>query len=114
MLPRITITITILFTDYSTIPLRVVTTAQGKRTFIASLRYRQILLINVLLREFRLQASMAVYFQTVHSVGYWSAGHFMPVARQVSSYCWVPVSYTHLRAHETDSYLVCRLLLEKK
>src|SRR5664279_2080216 len=23
------------------------------------------------------------------------------------------VSYTHLRAHETDSYLVCRLLLEK-
>ena len=29
--------------------------------------------------------------------------------------CGVPsVSYTHLRAHETDSYLVCRLLLEKK
>ena len=25
-----------------------------------------------------------------------------------------PVSYTHLRAHETESYLVCRLLLEKK
>ena len=24
------------------------------------------------------------------------------------------VSYTHLRAHETDSYLVCRLLLEKR
>src|SRR5665647_966798 len=24
-----------------------------------------------------------------------------------------PVSYTHLRAHETDSYIVCRLLLEK-
>ena len=37
-------------------------------------------------------------------------------------FCWqvpskeaaVAVSYTHLRAHETDSYLVCRLLLEKK
>src|SRR5665647_2685453 len=28
--------------------------------------------------------------------------------------CHDPVSYTHLRAHETDSYLVCRLLLEKK
>src|SRR5664279_6089552 len=28
--------------------------------------------------------------------------------------CLTPVSYTHLRAHETDSYLVCRLLLEKK
>ncbi|WP_460365945.1 hypothetical protein, partial [Staphylococcus aureus] len=25
-----------------------------------------------------------------------------------------PVSYTHLRAHETLSDLVCRLLLEKK
>ena len=25
-----------------------------------------------------------------------------------------PVSYTHLRAHETLRYLVCRLLLEKK
>src|SRR5665647_2475379 len=25
-----------------------------------------------------------------------------------------PVYFTHLRAHETDSYLVCRLLLEKK
>ena len=25
----------------------------------------------------------------------------------------VTVSYTHLRAHETDSYLVCRLLLDK-
>src|SRR5665647_3456330 len=32
------------------------------------------------------------------------AGHFVHM----------PVSYTHLRAHETDSYLVCRLLLEKK
>ena len=26
----------------------------------------------------------------------------------------VPVSYTHLRAHETRHDLVCRLLLEKK
>ena len=25
-----------------------------------------------------------------------------------------PVSYTHLRAHETKANLVCRLLLEKK
>src|SRR5680860_1837794 len=31
----------------------------------------------------------------------------VPVSRCAS------VSYTHLRAHETDSYLVCRLLLEK-
>ena len=27
---------------------------------------------------------------------------------------WLPVSYTHLRAHETVLDLVCRLLLEKK
>ena len=26
----------------------------------------------------------------------------------------IPVSYTHLRAHETVLELVCRLLLEKK
>ena len=26
----------------------------------------------------------------------------------------ISVSYTHLRAHETGAYLVCRLLLEKK
>src|SRR5664279_6152316 len=32
----------------------------------------------------------------------------------VSAYTPYAVSYTHLRAHETDSYLVCRLLLEKK
>ena len=30
------------------------------------------------------------------------------------SVIFMAVSYTHLRAHETDSYLVCRLLLEKK
>ena len=29
-------------------------------------------------------------------------------------YPYVPVSYTHLRAHETVLDLVCRLLLEKK
>src|SRR5678815_2908872 len=27
---------------------------------------------------------------------------------------YLPVSYTHLRAHETPEHLVCRLLLEKK
>src|SRR5450756_3055707 len=30
------------------------------------------------------------------------------------SYTLTPVSYTHLRAHETRHDLVCRLLLEKK
>src|SRR5680860_1818852 len=32
----------------------------------------------------------------------------------ISARICLSVSYTHLRAHETDSYLVCRLLLEKK
>src|SRR5680860_379757 len=31
---------------------------------------------------------------------------------KIDSMCLGAVSYTHLRAHETDSYLVCRLLLE--
>ena len=39
-----------------------------------------------------------------------------PTSEEMSDtiYKLQPVSYTHLRAHETDSYLVCRLLLEKK
>src|SRR5680860_1560692 len=37
-----------------------------------------------------------------------------PVSRNPVPRGLATVSYTHLRAHETDSYLVCRLLLEKK
>src|SRR5665647_3836842 len=41
--------------------------------------------------------------------------HLSPdINTQGWTYCAGSVSYTHLRAHETDSYLVCRLLLEKK
>ena len=50
------------------------------------------------------------------------------ITRPLAKFCWmkcwkrllippfniIPVSYTHLRAHETRSNLVCRLLLEKK
>ena len=32
----------------------------------------------------------------------------------MSAHTIEPVSYTHLRAHETEADLVCRLLLEKK
>eukprot|EP00658_Telonema_sp_P-2_P037356 TRINITY_DN2686_c0_g1_i3.p1 TRINITY_DN2686_c0_g1~~TRINITY_DN2686_c0_g1_i3.p1 ORF type:complete len:102 (-),score=11.02 TRINITY_DN2686_c0_g1_i3:28-333(-) len=32
----------------------------------------------------------------------------------IDAFIAVPVSYTHLRAHETPEHLVCRLLLEKK
>ena len=37
----------------------------------------------------------------------------MCVASLFIKHRYISVSYTHLRAHETDSYLVCRLLLEK-
>src|SRR5680860_283943 len=32
-----------------------------------------------------------------------------PPSRPIPAICIRSVSYTHLRAHETDSYLVCRL-----
>src|SRR5678815_8438 len=35
-------------------------------------------------------------------------------AKEVEERATRPVSYTHLRAHETPEHLVCRLLLEKK
>ena len=31
----------------------------------------------------------------------------------ICTYGYISVSYTHLRAHETEADLVCRLLLEK-
>src|SRR5680860_485175 len=37
---------------------------------------------------------------------------FERVQKMVQKTYGISVSYTHLRAHETDSYLVCRLLLE--
>src|SRR5678815_5971750 len=42
--------------------------------------------------------------------GYRRTGHDLPSVGERA----VPVSYTHLRAHETPEHLVCRLLLEKK
>src|SRR5665811_158519 len=40
--------------------------------------------------------------------------HYPNLASKTLSLCLKPVSYTHLRAHETVLDLVCRLLLEKK
>src|SRR5678816_4361480 len=51
---------------------------------------------------------------SVTCVGHASSGN-MPFDDKVSfPPTLVPVSYTHLRAHETPEHLVCRLLLEKK
>src|SRR5664280_2749609 len=57
----------------------------------------------------------AVALAVEYGVSRWRAGHRTPGWRSL----WlvlpaVPVSYTHLRAHETVLDLVCRLLLEKK
>src|SRR5664279_5366377 len=58
---------------------------------------------------------MAFVFLAITSVvGIWQA---VTVSSFTLALFWnllntfIPVSYTHLRAHETDSYLVCRLLL---
>ena len=41
-------------------------------------------------------------------------GRFFSLGRNALASDTAPVSYTHLRAHETVLDLVCRLLLEKK
>src|SRR5665647_3612207 len=38
--------------------------------------------------------------------------HYLKVVKESNGDLSEAVSYTHLRAHETDSYIVCRLLLE--
>ena len=38
----------------------------------------------------------------------------LSTASKTLGFTYIPVSYTHLRAHETKANLVCRLLLEKK
>eukprot|EP00658_Telonema_sp_P-2_P016055 TRINITY_DN16220_c0_g1_i5.p1 TRINITY_DN16220_c0_g1~~TRINITY_DN16220_c0_g1_i5.p1 ORF type:complete len:118 (+),score=32.66 TRINITY_DN16220_c0_g1_i5:120-473(+) len=55
-----------------------------------------------------------------HGMSQWYAREAWPAAameRYEMGAPWdrtTPVSYTHLRAHETPEHLVCRLLLEKK
>ena len=51
------------------------------------------------------------------NTGLWSSAHLVAmlgIVGIVLGYGIYPVSYTHLRAHETVLDLVCRLLLEKK
>src|SRR5678815_1707659 len=48
-----------------------------------------------------------------YAIFYWLLGSTTPSLANTFAYI-VPVSYTHLRAHETPEHLVCRLLLEKK
>ena len=57
--------------------------------------------------EEALEAIAGDFFKSTHKVG--GVHGLVSVGLQV-----MPVSYTHLRAHETVLDLVCRLLLEKK
>eukprot|EP00658_Telonema_sp_P-2_P026886 TRINITY_DN20897_c0_g1_i1.p1 TRINITY_DN20897_c0_g1~~TRINITY_DN20897_c0_g1_i1.p1 ORF type:complete len:103 (+),score=23.21 TRINITY_DN20897_c0_g1_i1:65-373(+) len=66
-------------------------------------------------RQLRLFADSLQNISCPHSLRNWQGLlHSVPVnvARCVNHAS--PVSYTHLRAHETPEHLVCRLLLEKK
>src|SRR5665647_2438669 len=76
--------------------------------------------LGVAIREFSLTKGFADYalFVDRKAVGVIEAKKYgtplSGVEPQVENYlrCFpemIPVSYTHLRAHETDSYLVCRL-----
>src|SRR5665647_3327324 len=55
--------------------------------------------------------SLQVNLSLFHSI---KRGRIIKPASRAQENGTTTVSYTHLRAHETDSYLVCRLLLEKK
>src|SRR5674536_392401 len=61
-------------------------------------------------------AASDVYKRQLDERGYDRLGVLVVHLRQhhVTCLTFDPVSYTHLRAHETPEHLVCRLLLEKK
>jgi len=56
----------------------------------------------------KLAGMLAVVIVVMGGIGYW---YYNDTQERMAI---LPVSYTHLRAHETKANLVCRLLLEKK
>ena len=77
------------------------------------------LLVYDLIRIFRRVAAHGVVWIAVEDMFFWVISafvlfQFLYQEDDGKVRGFVTVSYTHLRAHETDSYLVCRLLLEKK
>ena len=70
--------------------------------------------------EWKVRVDLAAMFRLTHMMGWddtvWN--HITARAPETDHTFFMhqfgPVSYTHLRAHETSLHLVCRLLLEKK
>src|SRR5450756_2793627 len=62
----------------------------------------------------RAAADWVVADATIGLDGVGSAFSLRGPGVEVAAHSPLPVSYTHLRAHETRHDLVCRLLLEKK
>ena len=56
----------------------------------------------------------ATVLQTYEKIPFEKSFGTIIAERTIDLLMLLPVSYTHLRAHETGAYLVCRLLLEKK
>src|SRR5665647_3046533 len=85
----------------------------GLREYIRGLEIEQAMADHFSLYNFRLRSG------SNRGIVYWSFNKGGPLfqfgavdyrLRPLMSH-YMAVSYTHLRAHETDSYLVCRLLL---
>src|SRR5450756_1252919 len=68
---------------------------------------KQLLITRGALTTFSIANDVAKYFAIIPAM-------FMIAFPQLATLNVMPVSYTHLRAHETRHDLVCRLLLEKK
>ena len=78
-------------TGSSTIPSRVEITELVKATYTVLQRYLLKLLTSAWLKEFLLHGNMEGYLPTVPLVGLKYQELSMLVAKQVSSYFWVPI-----------------------
>src|SRR5678816_4835115 len=78
-----------------------------RKLWDANLAHRDIKPANLLVRDDKLYL-IDVFFAEIHPSPWRQA---VDLANMLL--CLAPVSYTHLRAHETPEHLVCRLLLEK-
>src|SRR5678816_4420242 len=66
------------------------------------------------LNQRALKAELEVSAVSIHAYAYLWRSYALLASGSSMGDGYGPVSYTHLRAHETPEHLVCRLLLEKK